>query len=889
MMWLKVVTFVILCTNIVQPIEFRLSKHLDSEMAKCAEKSHRQNIMASIRSQVLCFQADLGQCLNFQQKRIAKIFVSRPICGVLNSGSPPIPTRWTIQVVHQFALYMKFIYFHLPSSYRCKISRLVVVVEDQKSLMDYNGQVRWLMYCGKRSPWHMTSRFSSASLTYSQTRVVATGFTLIMSYEAIDLMSTNIKVVHHITQFPEKQIHFVRFWNIRLSPIDTGLEIFQMVTFRNEIDKHSCLEFASTHYEVHIYDGPGSLSPTLFKGPVIAQRFCFTSFLGYVEIVSGPIKVTGRGKREYIEYAYLASANETLIMKYTSVIVITETSSTSMCNRQKTKDSVIFTASSSSSKTVHCNWVLEGSGLFVNGHEVNLHSFIYNGYDMLDEILEEMFDDQKIRPSPRVRLCQYGGFFLKIWYTVYPLKITYFDLCNTIKRNTLFSTDTTYQSGIKLTNIIFVTYPGYSDGEVSVEFKKASCDVFLYWGHMCSMNHNFFMRTAISLWRTEGKMHFLQTPKICGRLILTENMGAVVRREVLNCTKREMNGQGTMYFEGMVEMQIANTIVHFTQTPNDVYSASYYNLIVEIDTLADFPKNLSTTTHRFAVTRNKPKTVKLANIVEMSMMTNATLYDFHGRQVIVQIVYYLICFNWLTVYRIAASQSYVAIPIIPLKSVWKATDMTVRICTMRISADSECRTSTRSVRVDVRQEKAVYFYKILIYALRAANCSSDCSVLWVKYTANIGPRRSLYELVWNDTTLVEYTAAPTDAGFRLQINSSFRSNCSCDRQCPIIARFMRLENHEVPKLFSSEQLMPLDTFGSQLARFVHAGNLTVASWMDAAAECRKHGFQLITLMPSMNEYLKSLALSNILNLGDNQLGDVIFIGLYKANEVRILT
>ena len=68
---------------------------------------------------------------------------------------------------------------------------------------------------------------------------------------------------------------------------------------------------------------------------------------------------------------------------------------------------------------------------------------------------------------------------------------------------------------------------------------------------------------------------------------------------------------------------------------------------------------------------------------------------------------------------------------------------------------------------------------------------------------------------------------------------------------------------------------------------LQAGNLTVSNWVDAAAECRKQDYNLITLKPFSSEQIKKYAMSNAFrDIGHHQLGDVIFIGLYKTNEVR---
>jgi len=882
-------TMVLFSAKVVQPIGL-LSKHVDFQIAKCMDNSQCQTIISTLQRHVICIKDSLGRCLNFHEQPTSDKLVSIPICGVLNSISPMISTYYRIQVYHQFALYMRFLNFHLPTSYRCRLYRLDLVFEDLESLTQKVSDVPTLTYCGKRAPWNVTSRLSTAMLIsdcYSGWAVVPKGFTFVVYYEAMDVMRTNIKVVHHFMEYENYTTHIVQFWNVRVSLIDTGLEALETVTFRNDVGTHTCLTFNRTGYLLTIYDGPGSRSPTLYKGLAVTH-FCFTSFLGYVEIESNQM-ITGE-KRDYIEHAYEISVNDTLRIVYESTKVITLTSSTTLCKQHLTNDSIGFTVSSAIGKTVFCNWFLE---VDENIDEIHFRRFNYKGYNMLNNLVKE---DQW---STQQDYCQYGGLFMKLnnkhdsWY--FP------NICNTIRRNTILpipmfsyhsidyvETITPYAEYNTHIQIMFAMFPGYSEGQVFIEFKRSGCNDNYLWS-------NDYYPDISSL----GKLRYnlMQKAQTCSRMIVTQNVGFDKYMFCRDCFYRFNDAiplliQEKTVFQGMVVMRITNTIVTFIPTPIHGHISSYYDLLVHIKTLFDFPRVLTDELSVYKVPSSYSITLHLAHITGLNFTGNSTELDHYSRYVVGHIIQYLICENPLVEYQMDHTNSNVSIF---MSSDFQDNNYYLRnnvlqpeICTTRIMLNRACHTPSYSVRIEVMpllQRRIYEPVKLIISKLSSTNCSLNCSVLNVTYTGIILHFRgfvyynhSVAESVWRDVKYIEHTVYNRRDGFSLQINSTIHRGCNCENQCGVVLQIVNMKNDTIPDYADG---------GQQALKTLQAGQLKLSSWLDAAAECRRQNYNLMTLMPFTIEQIQNFAMANYFDdTGHHRLGDVIFIGLYKTNTVR---
>ena len=878
-------TVVLFYTKTVKPIG-RLSKHVDLQIAKCMDNSHYQTIASTLQRQVMCIKEKLGWCLRFHEKRINEKFVSRPICGVLNSGTPPIYKRWTIVVWDQFALRMQFLTFHIPSSRYCLISYVKLFVEDLKWLNQNVGDLPTLIYCGKRAPWNVTSRLSYALLeTFSFTNAIAAkGFNFIMYYEAIDVMDSNIKIVRQFTEskaYGETfTTHIVQFWNIRLSLIDTGLEALQTVTFRNYFGNHTCLRFNSTNYLLTIYDGPGSHSPTLYKGLEIPY-FCFTSFLGYVEIES---KQKTRGeKRAYIAYAYGLYISHSLTIAYESTKLILSTASNAFCKRYVTIDSIILTASSTRGKPVFCNWLIDVDD---NVDEIYFRRFNYNGYNMLTYWAKE--DLWRSQPDT----CQYGGLFVSLNNRHRQWTFPY--MCNTIRKNTLVPIPMffmpwsyhelelyTYVEYYTRIQIMFAMFPGYSDGQLAIEFKRSGCNDNYLWSNECFSN----------LSRLRKKRYdSVEKAQTCSRLVVTQNVGPLFKMRKYECKSFTANSITLLTtekrtFQGMVEMRITNNIMIFTPTYEPIAYNGY--LLVWVKAPLDFPRVMTIDWRMHKVASSYSITLHLSHIKDLIFTVHNTMRVDHSRYILGHIIQYLICVTASVEYQLDHTNSYATIYIRTgdePKHQNKNSSFRPEICTTRIVLHRACRTLSYSVRLEMMtwSDKDAYGpVKLIIFKLPSTNCSLSCSVLDVTY---IGIRmiQSAYysaaeSVVWRDVHFVEHTMFNRYDGFSLQINSTIHSSCNCKNRCDVVFLFVKMNVEDVPHFVKREESL----------HALKAGNLKVSSWLDAAAECRRQAYNMMTLTPLTVENLQKYAMSHYFNDAKNyRLGDVMFIGLYKTNEVR---
>jgi len=155
---------------------------------------------------------------------------------------------------------------------------------------------------------------------------------------------------------------------------------------------------------------------------------------------------------------------------------------------------------------MYCNWGLERG----TGKDVNVRRFTYNGSDMLNDMRDER------QWWSTENLCQYGGLYLKLLYGN-DQQLEYRRICTTLKRNTqLPLTVPEFDMDFNV-QIIFATFPGYSSGQISVEFKTSKCNDGYYWKNYCS--------SLIIQSQLEGARQFLpvQSARRCSQLVLTEN------------------------------------------------------------------------------------------------------------------------------------------------------------------------------------------------------------------------------------------------------------------------------------------------------------------------------------------------------------------------------
>ena len=854
---------------------------LQHRLHQCICRPYSNIFQNCVKKQFLCLKTSIFRCLMFHNPRASPRYVTRPVCGVINTGNQLMAHTWHIAVPSMFSLYINFLQFNLPMTPNCKFGNKVTV-----ETANNNTKQKMLTYCGHRIPWHLSFLQSHATVKCDTGPTTHEGFLFVMTFQAFDITLATIVLTQlnqielYETDYYVRSIgdriktkHGRNFTLTYLGPgqessfIETEVRIHITVMVFWRIILQSSPERFS---QITIYNGPGRLSPVIVPSPR-SSRLELDSY------------------QAYITYSVMSTGSITDIYNEANNRSSSNMSSLSWGSEEKRDRRSVY-CSKRSSHIHYLKYVKMHisstyySTFAICPHDfsfiVTIHSMTFTGFNMQfhNPSSISLFDT-----------CQYGGLFV--------LKengTEYLKLCTDVHASFTFPFNGFWPEAGGGGKIVFATFQGYSRGSIyltsvrdlectglNIEISRGpSCNNYLtswddlYWNeYLLGFPHTRIQNNCTDVWLMNDIDYFDSSPFENCSFVFDPIQSAFVVGSVKMTT-----GASTSYINSST---LLGDIMH-----------------VAMNTFTD--ANPKTTTKKyFSVHLKTQNEYKFYSIGDMAFKINFSIYDelpVFAIRIKFQRLSEMICAEKLTpklISRIENGNSDVYLPRDHphehhAYQLDHSSGYNRGICRVHI-VDQICSflvPNYQIIRIHYYPRKSVISpHEVDISLKKTLNCSIKCSldVGILEYIIDTnGKMKSRYH-EWRGIYRLTWQIIPAKSrGFSVTINSTCQA---CTKLCEVaVALGLPLKTNQRHGLNGSDKYYNLpyldvlevadkirnwlkyDTFERILFNLTRPEqrlilrNAVYGSWNDAQTYCLSQNSSLATLTPHLSRQLKSLAL-----------------------------
>ena len=549
---------------------------LKYQLQECFDARH--SVQSALSQLLSCIKSSVYRCLLFHEP-LGKEYVIQKngACGVINLGQQLRTGWWSITVQSKYGLSINFLHFHLPCFLTCAPTFVLLSIPAGMAVGQNYFERR---YCGDQMPWNHSTTQSRADIIFFMKQQLLQGYYFVITFEAFDINTPSVGGLHELHYNPSSNFSsFLIARNIAFSLFDTDFHIYILVLAAKQVNvKYSTTPkhlHKGDHYklwpnaiyrmkmfDVRVYDGPGILSPLVAPSCNSSTKDCAYYLSGYQGLLKYRVSVPSNFKSGYG-------------WKFDQ-----------MDSNHSKEHGIIWSSKWVANSSRDC--VYKGDSIYFHGNfgicwgdplhsQITIHSMHFRGYNM------HVDNEQP---------CIYGGLFI-LFFSEKELYYPKNHICMNVNSEIVFPA-VTAGSSLRSSRVIIVfkSYKGYSDGSVAFTIsqendcigwnyrKRLQCCrrcMWLNWKE--EQNNQYQNNKCTEFWITDYAADSFNIPKL--DQCKFDLKPALYKRSTIGVeTKRPV---------GSFQLIVSSSAAYQHLT-----SSTFFTLTMDVDTLKDFPVDLST-------------------------------------------------------------------------------------------------------------------------------------------------------------------------------------------------------------------------------------------------------------------------------------------------------